>query len=277
MQQLTTEAVRVAEDYYDSTDADEFYSNIWGGEDIHIGIYESDLEPIADASRRTVERMADRLVGVSPSSTVLDIGAGYGGAARSLARRFGCRVVCLNVSEKQNARNARLNAEQGLAESVSVVHGTFEALPLPDASCDVVWSQDAILHSGNRSQVLSEVHRVLRPSGQLIFTDPMQSDDCPRGVLGPVLDRIHLESLGSVAFYRNELSRLGFRELGVEDLTAHLVRHYGRVRSELATRREEMSRRSSAAYVSRMLDGLEHWIAAGTRGHLSWAILHFRK
>ena len=33
-------AVEVAERYYDSSDADSFYAEIWGGEDIHIGLYE---------------------------------------------------------------------------------------------------------------------------------------------------------------------------------------------------------------------------------------------
>ena len=35
-------------------------------------------------------------------------------------------------------------------------------LPLPDASCDVAWSQDSILHAGNRSRVFDEVDRVLK-------------------------------------------------------------------------------------------------------------------
>lgn len=42
-------AVAQAEAYYDSPDADSFYFTIWGGEDIHIGMYESDDEPIVPA------------------------------------------------------------------------------------------------------------------------------------------------------------------------------------------------------------------------------------
>ncbi|MDH5777270.1 MAG: SAM-dependent methyltransferase, partial [Gammaproteobacteria bacterium] len=36
-----SEAVATARDYYNSEDADNFYNIIWGGEDIHIGLYES--------------------------------------------------------------------------------------------------------------------------------------------------------------------------------------------------------------------------------------------
>lgn len=266
----------VAEKYYDSTDADEFYYNVWGGEDIHVGLYESDAEPIKAASRRTVEKIASMIEGLSPDKKVLDIGAGYGGAARYLAKTYGCHVAALNLSETQNARDREMNREQGLADKVEVVHGNFETVPKPDGEYDVVWSQDAILHSGNRRKVLEEVRRVLKSGGQFIFTDPMQADDCPPGVLGPVLERIHLDTLGSFAFYRATLKELGLEEIEVLDLTHQLVRHYTRVREELQGRYDEIVRISSRPYVDRMIQGLGHWIEAGGKGYLAWGILHFR-
>ena len=76
-------ATATAQSYYNSSDADNFYFTIWGGEDIHIGLYRSGHDQIGDASRRTVQRMAD-LASLSPDSKVLDLGAGYGGALRYL-------------------------------------------------------------------------------------------------------------------------------------------------------------------------------------------------
>ena len=270
-------AAKVAESYYDSTDADEFYARVWGGEDIHVGIYRSDDEPIAEASNRTVVEMASRLSGLGSETAVVDIGAGYGGAARYLAENFGCRVTCVNLSEAQNSRNRRLNKRRGLDERIEVVHGQFERLPLGASSYDVAWSQDAILHSGDRERVLSEVQRVLRPGGRFIFTDPMQADDCPQGVLSRVYARLSLTDLSSPGFYRSTLSALGFRELSFEDLTPHLIRHYSRVRDELESRSSELSRHASAAYLANMKEGLGHWIKAGTDGFLRWGIFCFQR
>jgi sarcosine/dimethylglycine N-methyltransferase len=272
-----SEVVQTARDYYNSDDADNFYFHVWGGEDIHIGLYETEAEDIATASERTVATMAGMLSGLGQDGSVVDLGAGYGGAARWLARHFGCRVSCVNLSEAQNRRNRELSASAGLGGLIEVHDASFEDIPAPDRSFDCVWSQDSILHSGARAKVMDEVDRVLRPGGQLIFTDPMQADDCPPGVLGPVLDRIHLDSLGSFEFYRAQAQRLGWQEIAVRDLTHQLVRHYTRVREVLTANRARLRAHVSDAYIDRMITGLGHWIEAGQRGFLAWGILQFGK
>jgi sarcosine/dimethylglycine N-methyltransferase len=270
--------VEIAEKYYDSSDADEFYFHIWGGEDIHVGIYETEDEPIVEASRRTVERMASMVQGgIGPGTRVLDIGAGYGGAARYLAKTYGCTVCCLNISKTQNRRNQQLSSEQGLGDKIEVLHASFEDIPKRDGSFDLVWCQDSILHSGKRAKVLEEVKRVLAPGGQFIFTDPMQVKSCPSGVLQPVLDRIHLDSLGSFDFYSQTARKLGLEEVKLDKLSEQLPRHYGRVREELQSRYDEMIKLSSKKYVDRMIKGLGHWVEAGNNGYLDWGIMLLRK
>ena len=271
-------AVKTAQDYYNSDDADNFYYHVWGGEDIHIGLYQTPDQDIARASERTVEAIASEcLITLEPSTKVLDVGAGYGGAARWLARKFGCDIDCLNLSEAQNARNRIMTAEQNLADRIEVIDGSFEDIPARDNSYDLAWSQDAILHSGHRDRVLDEVNRVLKPGGEFVFTDPMQADDCPEGVLQPVLDRIHLDSLSSFAYYRQQAERLGWEEIAVQDHTPQLVTHYTRVRVELGKRREALVGKVSEEYMDRMIQGLGYWIDAGNKGYLSWGIMHFKK
>jgi sarcosine/dimethylglycine N-methyltransferase len=271
-----SEAVERAEAYYDSSEADAFYQTIWGGQDIHIGIYDDEKEPIAEASRRTVATMATRLVGVDDSTRILDLGAGYGGSARYLADRFGCHVTCLNLSETQNALNLKLTEEAGLTELVRVVYGDFENVPEPDGSYDVIWSQDAILHSGDRPRVLDEVRRVLVPGGQFIFTDPMQSDDCPDGVLQPILDRIQLSTLASFGFYRKELRARGFEETNTDPLTHQLRMHYWRVSEALKDRYDEAVALSGQTYVDNMIKGLQRWVDGADKDYLAWGIMDYR-
>lgn len=278
MSERYSSVVKTAQEYYNSDDADNFYYHVWGGEDIHVGLYESQDEDITTASQRTVATMAAQCASrFTPQTTVIDVGSGYGGSARWLAKKYGCHVMCLNLSETQNIRNRLMNSEQGLADRIKVVEGNFEEIPSDDQQFDMAWSQDAILHSGRREKVLDEVNRVLKPGGEFIFTDPMQADDCPEGVLGPVLNRIHLDSLGSFAFYRQQARRLGWAEIAVIEHNRQLVNHYTRVRQELTRRREELANKVSADYIDRMVQGLGHWIDAGSNGYLAWGIMYFRK
>lgn len=277
----TDRAIQTARDYYNSSDADNFYAIVWGGQDIHIGLYESASEPIAAASRRTVDHMADRVADhmarLGDDAAVLDIGAGYGGAARRLVERFACKAVCLNLSEAENERNRQLTAEAGLQEKIEVIDGSFEDIPVPDGVASLVWSQDAILHSGDRPKVLREVDRVLSRGGRFVFTDPMRSDRCPEGVLQPILDRIHLSDLGSPGFYRAQAEKLGWTDHGFEDLTHQLVNHYTRVLETTEELGPELEGKVSPAYIERMKKGLRHWIEGGKAGHLAWGVFHFEK
>ena len=277
MSQQTASVTEIARDYYDSEDADNFYAAIWGGEDIHIGLYDG-KRSIKEASRETVLHMARRLRSLKPGARALDIGSGYGGAARVLARNFGAQVTCLNLSTVENDRNRALTAEQGLSELVDVKQGSFEDIPENDAHFDIVWSQDAILHAGDRGKVLDEVARVLKPDGEFIFTDPMQADALTdTTVLQPIYDRIHLTSLASFGFYQRELEQRGFHKVAIEDFTHQLRTHYSAVKAELTRQRALLEGEISPDYIDRMLVGLQHWVDGAEAGRLAWGVIHFEK
>src|SRR3954470_23281042 len=262
-------AVHTARDYYNSTDADTFYHEVWGGEDIHVGLYRTPDEAIAPASQRTVERMAQDM-GITADTRILDMGAGYGGSARWLARTYGCRVTCLNLSEVENERNREKNRAQGLDDLVDVVDGSFESMPVQDNFYDIVWSQDAFLHSGERRQVVAEIERVLQPGGQVVFTDPMADDNADTSALAPILARLHLDTLGSPGFYREEFAKHGFNDFTFDDHTDQLTTHYGRVLVELEAAEPRFRGTISDEYISNMKTGLKNWVNGGRSGQLAW-------
>ncbi len=269
--------VETARSYYNSNDADNFYHTIWGGEDIHVGLYYDEKDTIFEASQRTVEKMAEHIKDkLQPGNKVLDLGAGYGGSARYLVKTYGVEVVCLNLSEVENERNRTKNKEQGLESKIEVIDGDFENVPLPDNSYDIIWSQDAILHSGDRPKVFKEVQRLAKPGALFVFTDPMQSDDCPEGVLQPIYDRIHLSSLGAPGYYEKLGKEMGWTFLGYDGMPEQLVNHYSRVREELEKRRADLEKVVSVDYIERMKKGLGHWVDGGKNGYLAWGILRFR-
>ena len=269
-------AVDKAAEYYDSTPADEFYFKIWGGDHIHVGIYNHSKESIRDASPRIVQMMASKLK-LNSNTKLLDLGSGYGGAARYLAKNFGCQVTCLNLSSNQNERNRDLNKKNDVDHLITVVEGNFEDIPFPENSFDLAWSQDAIVHSADRELVVQEVVRVLNDRGEFIFTDLMQTYDCPKSILKPIIDRIQLDSMGSFGFYLEQGRKLGVKKTEVQNLSEHLTTHYQRVMEETQDRYLEMVESCGKEYIDKMIEGLKHWVEAGKNNYLSWGIVHMNK
>ncbi|MFK0047588.1 SAM-dependent methyltransferase [Streptomyces sp. NPDC090741] len=261
--------------YYGTSDVDAFYGTVWGGEDIHTGVYIHPHEPLAVASRRTVEVAASKVAGrLGPGSVVLDLGSGYGGPTRYLAETFGCQVVALNISEAQNERHRKTNAELGLDGLIKVVTGSFQDIPSPDRHFDVVWSQEAFCHSGNREELLSEAVRVLKPQGHLVFTDLMAADHTPPQALRPVIARLEVDGFATPAFYRQQLTALGLASVDFDDRSDQMLTHYLRLTEETRQRAKELQGLISPAYLQGLLENLPLWVEACRNNLTSWGIFH---
>ena len=220
--------------------------------------------------------MASLISPITPSTRILDMGSGYGGPARYLAKKYGCKATCLNVSVVQNEKARQLAKEAGLEDLVTVLEGSFEDVPVEDHSFDVIWSQEAFLHSGNKAKIVSEIKRVLVPdTGKVVFADPMVAEGADESRLQPILHRLHLDGMASLDFYRKEFKKHGYEHLGFEERTQELVNHYGSVLRELEAREEELKGKMSDEYVKNMKIGLKHWVEGGQTKQLSWGIITF--
>lgn len=110
--------------------------------------------------------------------TVLDLGSGGGIDVLLSARRVGPsgRAIGIDMTDEM-LELARRNAAAARATNVEFRKGTIEALPLPDASVDVVISNCVVNLAADKGAVLAEIARVLRVDGRIGISDVVADDD----------------------------------------------------------------------------------------------------
>ena len=133
----------------------------------------------AEVSLELAEQIA-----LDNKTKVLDVGCGIGGPARMLADDFGCGVTGIDITEEY-IRTAKLLSESvGLYELTEFFQGDATKLPFEDNTFDVVWTQHVQMNIEDKSQMYSEIYRVLKPNGAFIYYDIFSPDHDP--ILFPV-------------------------------------------------------------------------------------------
>lgn len=187
-----------------------------------------DLAPVDHFHARglpaTVE-LADRLP-IKADQHIVDIGCGLGGPARYIAKRFGCKVSGVDITQPFVEAGNKLTALLRMQDQVTIQLGNGQRMSYGDAEFDGAYTQHVTMNVADRRSFFSEARRVLKsgaffaltehglgPAGNPHYPMPWSADGSGAYLVTPAETRAFLEAAG-------------FTDIVMEDTGAKYVAGY---------------------------------------------------
>lgn len=192
------------------------------------------------------------LAQLEPGEVVLDLGSGGGIDVLLSARRVGPTGKAYGLDMTDDMLElARSNQARAGVTNVEFLKGEIEAVPLPDAAVDVIISNCVINLSGDKSAVLREAFRVLRPGGRFAVSDIVARGDVPEEVrrsahlwTGCVAGALHEREYGAL------LAGAGFTDIAIEPTRVYGAADAGELLSEAGLGDAELAERLDGLFMS---------------------------
>jgi ubiquinone/menaquinone biosynthesis C-methylase UbiE len=178
------------------------------------------------------ERLA-AMLNLGPLSRVLDVAAGRGTSALTLATRFGCEVIGLDYS-RGNIRAAKREASvRGLSKTASFYCGDAERLPFADSAFDAIICECALCTFPNKQSAAAEFARVLRSGGRFGLSDLTRQGPLPPELESPAAWIACVADAQPLAQYAALFAASGLKIVATEEHNGTLVDFVNQIRTRL--------------------------------------------
>jgi ubiquinone/menaquinone biosynthesis C-methylase UbiE len=172
----------------------------------------SDIESIDEfhiRGRAATLDLAHRL-NIAAGASVLDVGSGLGGPARTIAANFNCHVTGVDITEDFCEAAHQMSCWVGLSDRVTFVQGDAAALQLGSASFDAAVTIHAAMNIVRKDAIYAGIYKAIKPGGRLGIYDVVQGEGGPVIVPVPWARDRSISHLATPAQIRDFLGRAGF-------------------------------------------------------------------
>ena len=261
----TSSPASSSESYYNSDDGFRYYSLVNSVDYSGMGIWDETVEcvdpingykykrgngrSVRDATMVRDDKMLKLIKDHMPNKKVkvLELGSGRGGLSRFIAQQLLKedkleQLVAANISEEENKYNRQRARELDIPEDkFSVEYASFDDMTYDTACFDVIFSNEAILHSSDKTKLMQEIARMLTKDGICVISDIIESPDADKEKLADVYARLDLNSMGNHVLYEKVLTEAGMTKLVNEVSSTPIINHYGMILySATEIKREEL-------------------------------------
>lgn len=128
------------------------------------------IDPILEYEQKVRSQMVISMLDAKPDELILDVGCGTGRDLIELVKT-GCKCIGIDFSGKMIEESKKELSKNGIT-AVELETGDATNLRFPDRMFDKVFASEVLEHIPDYNRAISEMARVLKPSGCLVITTP---------------------------------------------------------------------------------------------------------
>jgi SAM-dependent methyltransferase len=204
---------------------------------MHFGFFRQNMNPFnrEDMLEQMNREIFNRLhLADNPTAPadprVLDMGCGLGATLRSFARRLpSADLRGITLVPWQLEQGRLLNQSSPQSTNITLSLANYENTTYPSETFDAIYALESGCYGtgANKSRLIREAHRLLRPGGRLVVADGFLGPGKFRGpqqsIYRKLCDCWAIDTLGEIEPFACELERAGFRDIAVEQIQSRVT------------------------------------------------------
>jgi ubiquinone/menaquinone biosynthesis C-methylase UbiE len=166
-----------------------------------------------------------RMCHLNEEKYVLDVGCGAGITPSYISKKFGCRVVGVDFSEKMLSL-AKERAKRGKAEKLEFKKADAPGLPFEEGTFDLVISQSIVSFVQDKESAIKEYARVVKPHGYVGINEAIWLTDSPPSDLNAYVRCISGAELKNAGQWRKLFDDSDIKEVEIRIYKTSALKQY---------------------------------------------------
>ncbi|XP_053304363.1 uncharacterized protein LOC128466925 [Spea bombifrons] len=215
------------------------------------------------------------MLNLLPGQRVIDVGCGIGGGDFYMAKMYGVEVLGMDLSSNM----VEIAMERAIKEKTPLVQfeiGDATRRIFPEASFDVVYSRDTILHINDKGALFKRFFSWLKPGGKLLITDYC----CGERPWSPLFQE-YVKQRGYILYtpkeYGQFLEQVGFVNVQAQDRTEQFVQVLNTELKRTHEIKEEFLQGFSEEDYNYIIDGWKEKLHRCSLGDQRWGLFYAEK
>ncbi|GJL81119.1 MAG: SAM-dependent methyltransferase [marine bacterium B5-7] len=160
-----------------------------------------------------------RRMNLDSGSSVLDIGSGLGGPARTIAEEYGCLVTGIDLTQAFCDAANQMSKWVNLDDKVTFQQGDATDLPFEDHQFDAAMTVHVAMNIPAKDKVYSEAKRVIKSGGVFVVYDVLKGEGDDLLFPVPWAREPSISYLETSEGMENLLTKAGFQIVQIDDST----------------------------------------------------------